>query len=90
VWPDLALAELRIAIEHDSTGRHGLEHVGEAGGDRPPEGPRPPSRRVGSHPRPHGQAGAARPARHSGECLEREGARPTCRDAAWSSRRAVC
>ncbi|MDL9980739.1 zinc-ribbon domain-containing protein [Microbacterium sp. ASV49] len=28
VWPDILLPELRIAIEYDSTGRHGLEHVG--------------------------------------------------------------
>jgi hypothetical protein len=28
VWPDLVLTELRVAIEYDSTGRHGLEHVG--------------------------------------------------------------
>lgn len=28
VWPDLVLGELRIAVEYDSTGRHGLEHVG--------------------------------------------------------------
>lgn len=28
VWPDLVLPELRIAIEYDSIGRHGLEHVG--------------------------------------------------------------
>ncbi|MEV8271748.1 zinc-ribbon domain-containing protein [Microbacterium sp. NPDC077184] len=28
VWPDIVLTELRIAIEYDSTGRHGLEHVG--------------------------------------------------------------
>ena len=28
VWPDLLLPELRVAIEYDSTGRHGLEHVG--------------------------------------------------------------
>lgn len=28
VWPDLLLPELRIAVEYDSTGRHGLEHVG--------------------------------------------------------------
>lgn len=27
-WPDIVLAELRVAIEYDSTGRHGLEHVG--------------------------------------------------------------
>jgi len=27
-WPDIILPELRIAIEYDSTGRHGLEHVG--------------------------------------------------------------
>jgi hypothetical protein len=27
-WPDILLPELRIAIEYDSTGRHGLEHVG--------------------------------------------------------------
>jgi hypothetical protein len=27
-WPDLVLGDLRIAIEYDSTGRHGLEHVG--------------------------------------------------------------
>ncbi|GAA2073928.1 zinc-ribbon domain-containing protein [Microbacterium hatanonis] len=29
VWPDFALTELRVAIEYDSTGRHGLEHVGK-------------------------------------------------------------
>jgi hypothetical protein len=29
VWPDILLPELRIAIEYDSTGRHGLEHVGK-------------------------------------------------------------
>jgi hypothetical protein len=28
VWPDILLPELRIAVEYDSTGRHGLEHVG--------------------------------------------------------------
>ncbi|MGP2481179.1 hypothetical protein ACTUM2_15305, partial [Listeria monocytogenes] len=28
IWPDLVLPELRIAIEYDSIGRHGLEHVG--------------------------------------------------------------
>ncbi len=28
VWPDVILPELRVAIEYDSTGRHGLEHVG--------------------------------------------------------------
>lgn len=28
VWPDIVLAELRVALEYDSTGRHGLEHVG--------------------------------------------------------------
>ncbi|MFJ6652346.1 zinc-ribbon domain-containing protein [Microbacterium sp. NPDC091313] len=27
-WPDLVLAELRVAVEYDSIGRHGLEHVG--------------------------------------------------------------
>ena len=27
-WPDIVLSELRIAVEYDSTGRHGLEHVG--------------------------------------------------------------
>ncbi|TPW73746.1 hypothetical protein [Schumannella sp. 10F1B-5-1] len=27
-WPDVLLTELRVAIEYDSTGRHGLEHVG--------------------------------------------------------------
>ncbi|WP_367948353.1 hypothetical protein [Rathayibacter sp. VKM Ac-2835] len=27
-WPDILLSELRVAIEYDSTGRHGLEHVG--------------------------------------------------------------
>lgn len=29
VWPDILLPELRVAIEYDSTGRHGLEHVGK-------------------------------------------------------------
>ena len=28
VWPDILIPELRVAIEYDSTGRHGLEHVG--------------------------------------------------------------
>jgi very-short-patch-repair endonuclease len=28
VWPDFALDELRVAIEYDTTGRDGLEHVG--------------------------------------------------------------
>ncbi|WP_375383820.1 zinc-ribbon domain-containing protein [uncultured Microbacterium sp.] len=28
VWPDIVFPELRIAIEYDSIGRHGLEHVG--------------------------------------------------------------
>ncbi|MFZ7087870.1 hypothetical protein [Curtobacterium sp. RRHDQ10] len=27
-WPDIVLPELQVAIEYDSTGRHGLEHVG--------------------------------------------------------------
>ena len=27
-WPDILLPELRVAIEYDTTGRHGLEHVG--------------------------------------------------------------
>ena len=31
VWPDILLPELRVAIEYDSTGRHGLEHVGRRG-----------------------------------------------------------
>jgi hypothetical protein len=29
VWPDIVVPELRIAVEYDSTGRHGLEHVGK-------------------------------------------------------------
>jgi len=29
VWPDIVLTELRVAIEYDSIGRHGLEHVGK-------------------------------------------------------------
>lgn len=28
VWPDILLPELRVAIEYDTVGRHGLEHVG--------------------------------------------------------------
>ena len=28
VWPDIILDELRVAIEYDTTGRDGLEHVG--------------------------------------------------------------
>ena len=28
VWPDILIPELRVAIEYDTTGRHGLEHVG--------------------------------------------------------------
>lgn len=27
-WPDILLPELRVAVEYDSIGRHGLEHVG--------------------------------------------------------------
>ncbi|MFJ4996852.1 zinc-ribbon domain-containing protein [Microbacterium sp. NPDC088619] len=29
VWPDILLPELRVAIEYDTVGRHGLEHVGK-------------------------------------------------------------
>ncbi|MGN6127809.1 MAG: zinc-ribbon domain-containing protein [Humibacter sp.] len=29
VWPDILLPELQVALEYDSTGRHGLEHVGK-------------------------------------------------------------
>lgn len=28
VWPDFVFPELRIAVEYDTIGRHGLEHVG--------------------------------------------------------------
>jgi hypothetical protein len=28
VWPDILLPELRVAVEYDTPGRHGLEHVG--------------------------------------------------------------
>lgn len=28
VWPDVVLPELRVAVEYDTTGRFGLEHVG--------------------------------------------------------------
>lgn len=28
VWPDFVIGELRVAIEYDTVGRHGLEHVG--------------------------------------------------------------
>ncbi len=28
VWPDIVIDELKIAVEYDTTGRHGLEHVG--------------------------------------------------------------
>jgi hypothetical protein len=28
VWPDIPISELRVAIEYDTVGRHGLEHVG--------------------------------------------------------------
>jgi very-short-patch-repair endonuclease len=28
VWPDIVIPELRVAIEYDTTGRDGLEHVG--------------------------------------------------------------
>lgn len=28
VWPDIVIPELRVVVEYDSTGRHGLEHVG--------------------------------------------------------------
>ncbi|MET4782739.1 zinc-ribbon domain-containing protein [Glaciihabitans sp. UYNi722] len=29
VWPDIVMPELRVAIEYDTTGRDGLEHVGQ-------------------------------------------------------------
>lgn len=29
VWPDFVCAELRVAVEYDTIGRHGLEHVGK-------------------------------------------------------------
>jgi len=28
VWPDIVLAEFRVALEYDTAGRFGLEHVG--------------------------------------------------------------
>lgn len=28
VWPDIVIPELRVAVEYDTIGRHGLEHVG--------------------------------------------------------------
>lgn len=28
VWPDIIIAELRVAVEYDTIGRYGLEHVG--------------------------------------------------------------
>ncbi|WP_366518602.1 hypothetical protein [Herbiconiux sp.] len=28
VWPDIVLSELRVALEYDTVGRFGLEHVG--------------------------------------------------------------
>lgn len=28
VWPDIVIPELMVAIEYDTTGRDGLEHVG--------------------------------------------------------------
>jgi hypothetical protein len=28
VWPDIVVDELKVAIEYDTVGRHGLEHVG--------------------------------------------------------------
>lgn len=28
VWPDILLPELRVAVEYDTVGRHGLEHIG--------------------------------------------------------------
>jgi hypothetical protein len=28
VWPDIVIPELQVAIEYDTIGRHGLEHVG--------------------------------------------------------------
>jgi Probable Zinc-ribbon domain len=32
VWPDIIVPELRVAIEYDTTGRDGLEHVGDREG----------------------------------------------------------
>lgn len=29
VWPDIVLVDLRVAIEYDTIGKHGLEHVGK-------------------------------------------------------------
>jgi hypothetical protein len=29
VWPDIVFPELRVALEYDTIGRHGLEHVGK-------------------------------------------------------------
>ncbi|MCR2784004.1 MULTISPECIES: hypothetical protein [unclassified Microbacterium] len=29
VWPDMLLPELRVAVEYDTTGKFGLEHVGQ-------------------------------------------------------------
>ena len=63
VWPDILLPELRIAVEYDSTGRHGLEHVGkrEDADRRKDRALR--AARVGGRAHPHRQAREARPAR---------------------------
>lgn len=29
VWPDIVIPDLRVAIEYDTIGKHGLEHVGK-------------------------------------------------------------
>ena len=66
VWPDIVIPELRIAVEYDSTGRHGLEHVGKRRGGRPPQGPRAAGGPVGGGAGAHRQARDARPLRPAG------------------------
>lgn len=59
VWPDIVIPELRIALEYDTVGRHGLEHVGPRD-VRPPEGWRAPRRALGGDPDSLRQAATTR------------------------------
>ncbi len=93
VWPDIVIPELRIAVEYDSPGRHGLEHVGrreqiDRRKDRVAAG-----RPLGGGADPHRQAREARSARPAGRrhrpAHDDRVARCVPRDSRRSDRRGV-
>lgn len=84
VWPDILLAELRIAVEYDSVGKHGLEHVGRReDADRRPGGP---GVRLGGRAPENRTAGADRSVRRAARLVVDARVRPSDRRVARGPR----